>query len=90
MKCLVKLVEYIFSVVNECSPNLCVGPFPRIKMYFFLLSIFVDEVISTQKILTIFPVLPSGCEKNPLPSNSIPYPAYLYLSISVFFVNVTL
>ena len=30
-----------------------------------------------------------GCEKVPLESNPIPYPEYLYLSISSFFVYST-
>ena len=34
----VKLIEYIFSAVNECSPNPYIGPKPRIKMSFPLLS----------------------------------------------------
>ena len=41
---------------------------------------------------TIFIFLPYpqlGCVKLPLESNPIPYPEYLYLSISAFFVNLT-
>ena len=53
----------VFSADNECSPNPCVGPFQRIKMSFFLLSIFVDELISTSKIITYVPFPPLGCEK---------------------------
>ena len=33
-----KLIEYIFFAVNECSSNPCVGPSPRIKMSFFILN----------------------------------------------------
>ena len=33
--------------------------------------------------------LPLGCEKLPLESNLIPYPEYLYLSTSTFFVHLT-
>ena len=59
---------------NKVCSNLCVGPLPRTKIYFFLFSIFVDEVISTPKIIT-FPLVPSlGCEKNLRLSNPIPYP----------------
>ena len=39
--------------------------------------------------MTFFPYLPFGCVKLPLESNPIPYPEYLYLSISAFFVNLT-
>ena len=57
-----KLTEYIFSADNEYSPYPCVRPFPRIKMYFPLLSILVDKLMSTSKIITFFPVPPEGCE----------------------------
>ena len=62
---------------------------PRIKMPFFLLSTIVDELISIPKIITFLPVPPIGCEKNPFLSNAIPYPEYLYLSISAFLVKLT-
>ena len=48
---LLKLIEYIFSAVSVCS-NPCLGPLPRIKIPFVLLSIFVDELLSTPKIIT--------------------------------------
>ena len=67
----VKLTEYIFSVVSVCS-NPCVGPLPRIKIYFFLLPICVDELISTPKVTTFLAVPPDGCQKNPFLSNPIP------------------
>ena len=57
-------------------------------MSFFLLSIFVDELISTPKIIIFLPVSLS-IEKDHCLSNPIPYPKYLYLSISVFLVNLT-
>ena len=69
--------------------NACVGPLPRIKVSFFLLSNFVDELISTPKIITFLPVLPEGCEKHPSLSNPIPLLEYPYLSISLFLVNLT-
>ena len=49
----VKLIEYIFSAVSGCS-NPCVGPFPRIKMSFFLLTMRAEELISIPKIITFF------------------------------------
>ena len=59
----VKLIEYIhFSAVCACF-NLFVGPFPRIKIYFFLLSICGDELISTPKTITFLPFPQLGCEK---------------------------
>ena len=68
--------------------NPCVGPLPRTKMCFFLLSIFIDELISTSKIITFLPKsLPN--EKDVSLSNPIPYPEYPYLSISAFLVNLT-
>ena len=40
-------------------------------------------------MITFLPYPPLGCVKLPLESNPIPYPEYLYLSISAFFVNLT-
>ena len=57
-------------------------------MSFFLLSILADELISTQKIITIVPVsLP--IEKDVSLLNPIPHPKYPYLSISAFLFNLT-
>ena len=81
-------MEYIFSALSVCS-NPCVGPLPKIKISFFLLSIFVDELISTPTIMTFLPSPVPGNEKLPCLSNQIPYPEYLYLSISAFLVRVT-
>ena len=83
----VKLIGYIFSALSVCSDR-CVRPLPRIKISFFLLSIFVDELISTPNIITFLPVPPLGYEKNPCLSNSIPYPECLYLSISAILVKL--
>ena len=41
--CLVKLIEYKISALSVLS-NSCVEPLPRIKIYFFLLSICEDEL----------------------------------------------
>ena len=82
------MIKYIFSADNECSLNPYVGPSPRIKISLFLLSILVDELISTPNIITFLPVLSLGCEWNPL-SNPIPNPKYLYLSMSEFLANLT-
>ena len=91
--CSVKLIEYIFSAVSVCY-NPCLGPLLKIKITFFLFSIFVDELISAPKIITL---LSNPVPGNELPclSNPIPYPEYLYfsaylsLSISVFLVKLT-
>ena len=66
----VKLIEFNFSALSVCS-NPCVGPFPRIKISFLLLSILVDELISTLKI-TFLPNPIPGDEKLPYLSNPIP------------------
>ena len=68
----VKLIEYIFSADSVCF-NPCLQ---KIEISFFLLLIFVDELIST-------------CERKTLLSNPIPYPEYLNLSISAFLINTT-
>ena len=57
----VKLIEYIFSAETVCS-NPCVRPLSRIKIYFFLLLIFVDEPISTRKIIAFLSGPPLGEE----------------------------
>ena len=68
--------------------NPCVGPLPRIKISFFLLSISIDKLISTPKIILFLTVPPLKCEKHPCLSNLIPYPEYLYLSIPAFLINL--
>ena len=83
----VKLIEYNFSALSVCS-NPCVGPFLKIKISFFLLSIFIDELISTSKIITFLPNPIPGDEKTPCLSNPILYPEYPYLSMSTFLVNL--
>ena len=56
-------------------------------MCFFLLSIFVDELISTPKIITFLPKsLPN--EKDVSLSNPMPYQEYPYLLISAVLVNL--
>ena len=64
-------------------------PLPKIKIYFFLLSIFVDELISTPKVITFLPNPVPENEKLSCLSNPIPYPEYLHLSISAFLVKLT-
>ena len=49
----------------------------------------MDELISTPKIITFLPVPLLGCQKNRCLSNPIPYPEYVYLSISAFLVKLT-
>ena len=58
-------------------------------MLFVLLLKCVELPKSAPKIITFLPYPPLGCEKLPLESNPIPYPEYLYLSISAFFDNLT-
>ena len=58
-------------------------------MYFFLLSASTEELISAPKIITFLPNQPVGNENVPLIWNTIPYPEFLYLSISAFFTNLT-
>ena len=81
-------MECIFSALSVCC-NPCVGPLPKIEIYFFLLSIFVDELISTPKTISCCSNPIPGDEKLPCLSNPIPYPEYLYLSISAFLIKLT-
>ena len=59
-----KLTEYFASTVNvvSCTPH--VGPSPRIKIYFPLLSTCTDELISAPKIMTFFSMVPSSNENS--------------------------
>ena len=61
----------------------------RTIMLLVLLLACVELLKSAPKIITFLPSPPLGCVKLPLESNPIPYPEYLYLSTSVFFVNLT-
>ena len=45
--------------------------------------------MSNPKIITLQPNPPAKNEKVPRLSNPIPYPEYLYLSISAFLVDLT-
>ena len=63
---------YLASAVNVVPANLCVGPSPRIKISFPLLSICIDELISAPKKMAYFSMLLSGnenaeCKSNPTP-----------------------
>ena len=59
------------SLVNVSS-NLCFWPKLGIQIFFSLLSICTDELISTPKIKTFLPLLPSGNENSERDSNPIP------------------
>ena len=58
-------------------------------MLLVLLLECAELLISAPKITTFLQSPPLGCEKFPFESNPIPYPEYLYLLISAFFVNLT-
>ena len=66
----------------------CVSPSPRIKISFFLLSACSDELISSPKIMTFFPMLASGNENPERESKPMPCPLFLYLSRSSFLVTL--
>ena len=68
-----KLIENWAFAVNVVSSNYCVGPKPRIKISFFLLSICTDELMSTPKTMTFLPTIPSQNENSEHESNPIPY-----------------
>ena len=58
-------------------------------MFLVLLLSYTERLKSAPKIIIFSPYPPLGCVKPPLESNPIPYSEYLYLSISIFFVNLT-
>ena len=71
-----KLAEYAVSVVVvESSSNSSVKPLLRIKISFFLLSAWIEGLLSTPNIITFLPnPSPLGSEKAERESNLIPYP----------------
>ena len=71
------------------SSNPCVGPSPKIKISFPLLSTCTDELISASKIMSFFPMVPSGNENYERELTPMLQPLYLYLSRSVFLVIFT-
>ena len=85
----VKLVEYFFSAVNVISSNLYARPSSRIKISFFLLLTCTEELIYTPQIIKLHSNSAAENEKVPYLSIPIPYPEYLYSSISESLVNLT-
>ena len=85
---LVKLIEYRVSSANVWYNR--VFSLRRIKISFALLSMSTDELISTLKIITFLPMLPSRKEWYPRESNPIQQLICKCLSRSTFLVNLTL
>ena len=67
-----KLIKYSASSANVVLSNPCVGPLPKIKIFFFLLSTCTDELISTPKIMTFLCESKSGSIKSERELNPIP------------------
>ena len=84
-----KVIGYLASDVIVASSKPCDDPSLRTKIFLFLLSICTEELLSTQKIITFFSLLPSAHENCERESNSMPQPLYLYLSGSAFLVSFT-
>ena len=60
------------------------------KIYFFLLSVCAEELLSAPNIITFLTnLLPLYNEKDEHALNPIPYTKQKYLSGSVFLVNLT-
>ena len=70
----VKLIEYLASTVIVVLSNPCVGPSPKTKIYFSLLSVCVDELFSTPKVITLLPKSNFENKKCDGELNPIPYP----------------
>ena len=64
----------------------CTRALPNTNTLCTLLLACTELLKSAPKIITFVPFPPLGCEKLPLESNPIPYPEYLYLWTSDFFV----
>ena len=58
-------------------------------MFLVLLFVCLELLKSSPKIITFLPYPPLWRVKIPFESNTIPYPEYLYLLMSAFFVNST-
>ena len=85
---LTKFIACSFSAVSVVSSKPCVGPLPRIRISFYLLPIYADELISAPNIITfLLNPLPLDNEKLPCTSNPMPYSEYLCLLKSAFLVN---
>ena len=75
------MIGYFASAVNVVLSNPCVGQSPRIKISLFLLSTCTDDLMSTPKIMTFFPMLPSVNENSEQESSPKPQPLYFILSV---------
>ena len=73
--------------MSVVSSNLCVGPSPKTKISFLLLSTCTEELISTRNIIRFLPNPTVANEKVPLISNPMAYLEYLYLLTSAFFTD---
>ena len=58
-------------------------------MLLALLLTCVELLRSAPEIITFTPYVPPACKKRPFESKLMPYPEYLYLLISAFFVILT-
>ena len=65
-------MRYSYSAGIAALSEACIGPSPRTKIFLFLPSICTEEVLSTPKIITFFPSLPSVYEKCKSESNPMP------------------
>ena len=85
----VKLIGYLASAAIVPLSKSCVVPSPRTNIFFFLPTMCTEELLSTPKIMTLFPLLPSDHENCERESNPMWLPLYLYLSGSAFLVSFT-
>ena len=51
----VKLKGYLASAFKVVPTNLCVIPYPRTKIFLFLLSTYIGGLVSAQNIITYLP-----------------------------------
>ena len=75
--------------MNCCTIYSFIKSLPRTEKLSVLLLKCGELLKAAPKIMTFLIYPPLGSEKLPLESNPIPYPECLYLSISIFFVNLT-
>ena len=79
-----KLILFFFSDEPKLPLIPKIGPKPNIEKLFLQLSTCDDELLLTQKIITISALPLSKLHKRAL-SDVISYPPYTYFSLSLFF-----
>ena len=71
---------HLASAIIGALPKFCVVYLPRTKIFLFLLSIRIEELLTTPKIMTFSPSLPSVYETSVSELSHMLWLPYLYLN----------